>query len=73
LLVQEKESNQELKELLKLEMEKNEKLDQELAQSKETISSHKSSSGALQDLYDVLQKLIKILKCNLMLFGQAPC
>jgi hypothetical protein len=56
LVVQEKESNQELKKLLKLEKEKNEKLGQELAQSKKTISSLKSSSGALQDSYDVLQK-----------------
>jgi cell shape-determining protein MreC len=47
LLVQEKESNQDLKKLLKLEKEKNEKLDQELAQSKETISCLKSSSDAL--------------------------
>jgi hypothetical protein len=31
LLIQEKENNQELKRLLKLEKEKNEKLDQELA------------------------------------------
>jgi hypothetical protein len=56
LLVQEKESNQEL------EKEKNEKFDQELAQSKETISSLKSSSGALQDSYDVLQKTHKDLE-----------
>jgi hypothetical protein len=47
LLVEEKESNQELKKLLKLEKEKNDNLDQELAQSKETISSLKSLSGAL--------------------------
>jgi hypothetical protein len=47
LLVQEKESNQELKKLLKLENEKNEKLNQKLAQSKETISSLRSSSGGL--------------------------
>jgi hypothetical protein len=47
LLVEEKESNQELKKLLKLEKEKNDNLDQELAQSKETISSLKSSSGAI--------------------------
>jgi hypothetical protein len=47
LLVQERESNQELKKLLKLEKEKNKRLDQELAQSKKTISSLKSSSGAL--------------------------
>jgi hypothetical protein len=72
LLVREKESNQELKKLLKFEKEKNEKLDQELVQSKEAISSLKSSSGALQDSYYVLQKTHKILKCNLMLFGQVP-
>jgi hypothetical protein len=47
LLVQERKSNQELKKLLKLEKEKNEWLDQELAQSKEAISSLKSSSGVL--------------------------
>jgi hypothetical protein len=38
---------------LKLEKEKNKKLDQDLAQSKETISSLKSSSGALQDSYEI--------------------
>jgi hypothetical protein len=54
LLVQEKESNQELKKLLKLKKEKNEKLDQELVQSKEIISSLNSSSGALQNSYDIL-------------------
>jgi hypothetical protein len=47
LLVQEKESNQELKKLLKLEKEKNKKFDQEFAQSKMTITSLKNSSGAL--------------------------
>jgi hypothetical protein len=62
LLVEEKESNQELKKLLKLEKEKNKKLDQELMQSKKTISSLKSSSGALQDSYDVLQKTHKDLE-----------
>jgi hypothetical protein len=45
-----------------LEKEKREKLDQELAQSKETISSLKSSSGALQDSYDILQKTHKDLE-----------
>jgi hypothetical protein len=55
LLIQERESNQELKKL-KIEKEKNEKLDQELVESKETISSLKSSSGSLQDSYDALQK-----------------
>jgi predicted nucleic acid-binding Zn-ribbon protein len=47
-----------LKRLLKLEKEQNEKL----AEGKETISSLKSSSGALQDSYDVLQKTHKDLE-----------
>jgi hypothetical protein len=47
LLIQEKEINQELKKLLKIEKEKNEKFDQEPFQSKEAISSLKSLSGAL--------------------------
>jgi hypothetical protein len=58
--------------LLKLEKEKNEKLDQELAQSKETISSLKSSSVALQDSYNVLQKTHKDVEVQFMLNGQAP-
>jgi hypothetical protein len=62
LLVQEKESNQELKKLLKLEKEKMENLDLKLAQSNETISSLKSSSGAIQDSDDVLQKIHKVLE-----------
>jgi hypothetical protein len=48
--------------LLKLEKEKYEKLDQELTKSKDTISSLKSSSGALQDSYDVLRKTHKYLE-----------
>jgi hypothetical protein len=40
---------------LNLKKEKREKLDQKLAQSKETIYNLKSRSGALQDSYDVLQ------------------
>jgi hypothetical protein len=47
LLEQERKNTCELKRLLKLEKEKNEKLAQELAQGKET--SLKSSNGALQD------------------------
>jgi hypothetical protein len=50
LLEQERQTICELKKLLKLENEKNENL----AQVKETISNLKSSSGALQDSYDVL-------------------
>jgi hypothetical protein len=50
LLEQERQTICELKKLLKLGKEKNENL----AQVKETISNLKSSSGALQDSYDVL-------------------
>jgi septal ring factor EnvC (AmiA/AmiB activator) len=59
LLEQERKTTCELKRLLKLEKEKNEKLAQELAQGKDTISSLETSSGALQDSYDVLQKTHK--------------
>jgi hypothetical protein len=55
-LVQERKSNKELKKLLALEKSKVEKLDQEFAQSKETICSLNSSIGALQSQHDVLQK-----------------
>jgi hypothetical protein len=54
LLEQERKNTCEFKRLLKLEKVKNEELAQELVQSKETISSLKSSSGSLQDSYDVL-------------------
>jgi septal ring factor EnvC (AmiA/AmiB activator) len=56
LFVQERKSNEELKKLLQLKKNKVEKLDQELAQSKETTCSLKSSIGALQDQHDILQK-----------------
>jgi hypothetical protein len=65
LLEQKRKSTCKLKKLLSLENEKNE----ELAQGKETISSLEGLIGALQNSYDVLKRLIKILKCNLMLFG----
>jgi hypothetical protein len=56
LLVEERKSNKELKKLLALKKSKVEKHDQELAQSKETTCSLKSSIGALQGQHDVLQK-----------------
>jgi hypothetical protein len=62
LLEQERQTTCELKRLLKLENEKKENLVQELTHGKETISSLKSSSGALQDSYDVLQKTYKDLE-----------
>jgi septal ring factor EnvC (AmiA/AmiB activator) len=51
LLEQERKNTCELKKLLKLE--------KELTQDNETISSLKSSCGALQDSYDVLKKTYK--------------
>jgi hypothetical protein len=56
LLVQERKISEELKKLLALENGKVEKLDQELAKSKETTCSLKSSIGALQGQHDVLLK-----------------
>jgi hypothetical protein len=47
LLVQERKISEELKKLVALEKGKVEKLDQEIAQSKETTCSLKSSIGAL--------------------------
>jgi septal ring factor EnvC (AmiA/AmiB activator) len=54
LLEQERKNTCELKRLLNLEKDKNEKLVQKLAKDKETISSLEGSIGALQDSYDVL-------------------
>jgi hypothetical protein len=62
LLEQERKITCELKRLLKLEKEKNKEVAQELSQGKLTISSLKSSSGALQDSYDILQKTHKDLE-----------
>jgi hypothetical protein len=56
LLVQERKISKELKKLIALEKGKMEKFDQELAKSKETNWSLKSSIGALYGQYDVLLK-----------------
>jgi hypothetical protein len=56
LLVQERKISEELKKPLALEKGKLEKLDQELAKSKETTCGLKSSIGVLQDQHDVLLK-----------------
>jgi hypothetical protein len=59
LLVQERKSNSELKKLLALEKDKNEKLYQELAKRNETTTSLKSSIGALKETHDALQETHK--------------
>jgi hypothetical protein len=56
LIVQERKINEELKKLLALKNGKVEKLDQELAKSKETTYSLKSSIGALHGEHNVLLK-----------------
>jgi hypothetical protein len=71
LLVQEKNS-EEPKKLLALEKGKMKKLDQELAKSKETTYSLKSSIGSLQGQHDVLLKTHQDLEVQFVLFGQAP-
>jgi cell division protein FtsB len=56
LLVEERKISEGLKKVLALEKDKVEKLNQELAKSKETTCSLKSSIGALKDQHDVLLK-----------------
>jgi hypothetical protein len=56
LLVQERKIRKEFKKLLALEKGKVEKLDQELAKSKETTYNLKSSIVALQGQHDILLK-----------------
>jgi hypothetical protein len=61
-LVQERKNSEELKKLLAFKKGKVEKIDQELAKSKETTCSLKSSIGALQGQHDALLKTHKNLK-----------
>jgi hypothetical protein len=56
LLVQERKISEELEMLLALEKGKVEKLNQELAKSKETTCRLKGSIGALQGQCDILLK-----------------
>jgi hypothetical protein len=56
LLVQARKISEELKKLLTLEKGKVEKLDQKLAQRKETTCTLKSSIGALKGQHNVLLK-----------------
>jgi hypothetical protein len=56
LLVRERNISEELNKLLALKKDKVEKLDQELAKSKETTCSLKNLIGALQGQHDILLK-----------------
>jgi hypothetical protein len=72
LRVQEKESNQEPKKLLKLEMEKMRSLTKNLRKSRR-LSLVPRAQVVLFEIHMMsCKRLIRILKCNLMLSGQAP-
>jgi hypothetical protein len=70
LLEQERQTTCELKKLLKLENEKNENLAQEHTQGRETISNSRAQVMLFKTRMMSYKRLIKILKCNLMLFRQ---
>jgi hypothetical protein len=72
LLVQQKESNQELKKLLKLEKEKNRSLTKNLSKAKRLCLVSRAQVVLFKIHLMPCKRLKKILKCNLMLFGQAP-
>jgi hypothetical protein len=63
LLVRERNISEELNKLLALKKGKVEKLDQELAKSKETTCSLKSLIDALQGQHDILLKTHQDLGC----------
>jgi hypothetical protein len=69
-LEQERQTTCELKKLLKLENEKNENLAQEHTQGRETISNSRAQVMLFKTRMMSYKRLIKILKCNLMLFRQ---
>jgi hypothetical protein len=68
LLVQERKISLELKKLLALEKGKVEKLDQELAKSKKTTCTLKSSIGALLGQHDV--DIRQCLSTRLISYGK---
>jgi hypothetical protein len=69
LLVQEKESNQELKKLLKLEKEKMRSLTKNLRKVRRLSLVSRAKIVLFKIHMTSYKRLIKILKCNLMLFG----
>jgi sulfite reductase alpha subunit-like flavoprotein len=72
LLVQEKESNQDLKELLKLEKKKMRSLTKNLRKVRRLSLVSRAQVVLFKIHMTSYKRLIKILKYNLMLFGQAP-
>jgi hypothetical protein len=72
LLIQERESNQELKKLLKLEKEKNGSLTKNLQKARRLTLVSRAQVVLFKIHMMSCKRLIRILKCNLMLSGQAP-
>jgi hypothetical protein len=71
LLVQERESNQEFKKLLNLEKEKKKRSLTKNMRKGRKLSLVSRAQVVLFEIHMMSYKrLIKILKCNLMLFGQ---
>jgi hypothetical protein len=72
LLIQEKESNQELKKLLKLENEKMRSLANNLHKARRLSLVSRAQVVLFKIHMMSCKRIIKILKYNLMLFDQAP-
>jgi hypothetical protein len=72
LLIQERENNKELKKLLKLEKEKMRSLTKNLRKARRLSPVSRAQVVLFKIHMMSCKRLIKILKCNLMLFGQAP-
>jgi hypothetical protein len=72
LLIQERESNQGLKKLLRVEKEKMRSLTKNLRKARRLTLVSRAQVVLFKIHMISCKRLIKILKCNLMLFGQAP-
>jgi hypothetical protein len=72
LLVQERESNQELKKVLKLDKEKMRSLIKNLCKARRLSLVSRAQMTLFKIHIMSCKRLIKILKCNLMLFVQVP-
>jgi hypothetical protein len=72
LLIQEREGNQGLKKLLRVEKEKMRSLTKNLRKARRLTLVSRAQVVLFKIHMISCKRLIKILKCNLMLFGQAP-
>jgi hypothetical protein len=72
LLIQEREGNQGLKKLLRVEKEKMRSLTKNFRKARRLTLVSRAQVVLFKIHMISCKRLIKILKCNLMLFGQAP-